>query len=159
MSHPIQDSLIFLNNIRENICESLDNMDDNEVENAKYFIMNEATDFQILHLITLGDLPENEYDINMEIVLWEYLKESVIKNYDELSESIDKDLLSDFIYDFGPTTPYGYSSADPILETHLESGMLSDDYLDETFGPSGFEIKPTSENISISNNRFLWSYS
>jgi len=131
MTNPIKDTLMFLSIARDTICESVENTNSEHKNDLINFIQNEASDLQIMSLLTLGELPEEKHNPFMESILWGLFKDSVVENYSVLSESISEEALDDIVFEMTPTGLDGYSSARPILEFQYAQGMLDDDFLNE----------------------------
>jgi hypothetical protein len=84
----------------------------------KNFIINEASDYEILHLAMKGDLPKDKFNVNKELMLFSKLKEQVLINYRDLSEFLTYKDLGLFLTEVGPIYPK-LSTAKPILEFYL----------------------------------------
>ncbi len=120
----ILDSLTFLSIARNVIRDSIDFSDIKEKKDLKYFITNEASDYQIMSLLIDETLPENKYDVIAESELWDRFKRSVTRNYKNLSESLNSNILENIIFEIGPVSNLGLSSMKPILEFQMNEGFL-----------------------------------
>jgi len=125
MLHPVLETLFFLKVARNNICESIKNSNVKEKQELTDYIQNEASDYEVMHLITLGEMPENKFDAVAEQEVWDIFKESIIMNTDQLREDVSQEDIMTVIYEMGPVSEMGYSSAAPILEFSRATGMLT----------------------------------
>lgn len=123
----IPDSILFLTSCRLAIKESV-NVDE---EMDKYtrmaltdFVMNEATDYQIMSIVVEDEYVEEKYDIVGEAYLFDQYKEMVVDNIDDFSSIMETEDLKSLLYEIGPISQEGLSTAAPILEFLHESGVL-----------------------------------
>jgi hypothetical protein len=95
------------------ICRST-RMENRELA-AEYFI-NEASDYEIMHTLVTGELPNEKYNQEAEVMMFGLLKQQLVESLDFIHESfVDK-----FIAEINSLYPY-YSTAKPILEFQLFS--------------------------------------
>ena len=85
MLHPVIESLLFLRLARNSICESIDQTDLQQKEELKSYIQNEATDYEVMHFITLGELPEDKFNKVNEQHVWDLFQRDMVKAYDYLT--------------------------------------------------------------------------
>jgi len=111
----LTDSMLFLLSARDTIKEVVGMSSIEHKDIVKNFVMNEASDYQIMSLLIDGTLPEEKYNVGEEMLLFSQLKEQVVSNYPILSEAIGEDLTRNLIFEVGPISP-DYSSAAPIVE-------------------------------------------
>lgn len=111
----IDDSMLFYLSARNTLKESIELTDPKKKKTLENFIMNEASDYEILSLLLTQELPENKYDLTKEAFLLSDLKELVIENYTEMSEMMGEVVTKDFILEVGPLYP-DFSTAAPLLE-------------------------------------------
>jgi hypothetical protein len=131
MKHPLN-SLLFLTMARKSICEIFDEESDDNNE-VKKFITNEASDYQIISILTTGDIPLEESTFDDEIIMWENFKRWVVTRsttlteiFDYISPEIMESVIEDITFEMGPVSDLFLSSAAPILEFHTESGYLQE---------------------------------
>lgn len=131
MKHPLN-SLLFLTMARKSICEIFDEETDDTNE-VKKFITNEASDYQIISILTTGDMPLEESTFEDEIIMWENFKRWVVTRsktltevFDYISPDIMETVIEDIVFEMGPVSDLFLSSAAPILEFHTESGYLQE---------------------------------
>lgn len=86
---------------------------ENKKEAANYFI-NEASDYEIMHTLVMGELPEEKYNQESEIMMFGLLKQQLVENLDV----IDEGFANKFIAEVNSLYPK-YSTAKPVLEFQL----------------------------------------
>ncbi len=146
MLHPTLESLFFLKLARTDVVESVEISDIEEKTELINYIQNEASDYEIMHLLTLGEMPENKFDNDNEQMVWEIFKRVLVQEFHTFDEEIQES-INDIIFEMGPVSGMGYSSAAPILELAKENGTLSNEYLNEKFGVSWTRNNPTQKKI------------
>lgn len=112
----LTDSMLFLLSVRDIIKEVVEMSSIEHKDTVKNFVMNEASDYQIMSLLIDGVLPEEKYNVGEEMLLFSRLKEQIVFNYPILSEAIGEDLTRNLIFEVGPISP-DYSSAAPIVNS------------------------------------------
>jgi hypothetical protein len=114
----VTNSILFLTCARHALKEQvlLSELEESKKVAFSEFLVNEATDYEVMSLLVDNALPEEKYNQEAEAYLFADLKEMVIENYSGLSESIGRDSLMSLVYEIGPVSAYGYSTAAPILE-------------------------------------------
>lgn len=114
----VTDSILFLSCARQALKEQVLKSKLEETKKIAFseFLVNEATDYEIMSLLVDNKLPEQKYNEEAEIQLFAEFKHMVIENYSDLSKTIDKGGLVSVIYEVGPISIHGYSTAAPILE-------------------------------------------
>jgi len=125
----IPDSILFLTSCRLAIKESLAVNEDME----KYtkmalvdYVMNEATDYQIMSIVVEDEYVDEKYNMFGEVELFDRYKEMVVENIDQFSSIMESEDLKSLLYEIGPVSQEGLSTASPILEFLYESGVLSE---------------------------------
>jgi len=79
----------------------------------KYFIQNEASDYQIMNIIVHNEIPIEKYNLVKENILWNQFKDLVY----------EKDIIiHKLILEMGPIIPYKLSSSRLILNFLREAG-------------------------------------
>jgi hypothetical protein len=79
------------------------------------FIRNEASDYQVMHLLLQGTLPKEKYNPVAEATLFSYFKESMLMNKDFVTEMVGEDIFDNVLNEVDSlymTT----STAKPVLE-------------------------------------------
>jgi len=131
MLHPILETLFFLKVARESVCGSIRS---SRVENKTAlinYIQNEASDYEVMHLVTLGEMPKEKFNYAAEQKVWELFKQTIIMNTESLKKEIRTSDIMNIVYEMGPVSQLGYSSAAPILEFDRANGRLNLSYLKE----------------------------
>ncbi len=128
MLHPLIESLLFLKLARQSVCESIDESSIKEKTELKDYIQNEASDYEVIHLVTLGEMPEDKFDDISEQVVWECFRKDIVKAYDyfAIEEGFDEKDIDRIIFEMGPISEYGLSSAQPIMELHQHNGFYKE---------------------------------
>jgi hypothetical protein len=111
------ESLNFLVCARASLMEMIKSSSVENKDGLINFLQNEASDYEIMHLLVRGDLPDKKFNHADEIRLFSDLKEQIILAYPQLLEHFDHSVLNSFLYEVDSVYP-NYSSAKPILE-HL----------------------------------------
>ena len=106
----ISDSILFLGCARIALSEIALASSIKDKDSVSDFILNEASDFQVMGLLIEGENP-GKYDPFKEIALFEDLKDQVLDNYFFTNEMIGEDVTNNIIHEIGAITPKGYSSA------------------------------------------------
>ena len=122
----ISKSLLFLTIARNTLCESVDKSNIPRKKIAKYWLTNEATDYEIMSLLMYETIPKNPNDIVAEHMIWENFKTLIYKNKRMLSEVIGPRLVREFLIEQGPVSRYGLSSAKPVVESYLKEDYKDD---------------------------------
>ena len=125
MLHPVLESLFLLKVARGYVSESIIGSDIEEKQELVNYIQNEASDYEVMHLVTLGEMPEVKFDEISEQAVWTVFKDMILMNTDALREDILEGEIKTIVYEMGPVSDFGYSSAAPILEFHKANGALS----------------------------------
>jgi len=129
MLHPVLESLFLLKVARGYVSESIMSSDIEEKQELVNYIHNEASDYEVMHLVVLGEMPEEKYDSIAEAGVWQLFKEFVIMNTETLKENMFEEDIMTIVYEMGPVSDFGYSSSAPILEFAKANGTLDNDYL------------------------------
>jgi len=140
----VPESILFLGSTRLTIAEIVKSSSLEEKKNLSNFILNEASDYQVMSLLMGEELPEKKSNIFEEERLFDDLKDLITANYLELTELVSGDVLNTIVHRVGSITPKGLSSAPPLLEFAVERGPASEKYfwekvLQEQFSPEDLE--------------------
>jgi hypothetical protein len=143
-------SLMFYLTLRETLKEFIDISDVNKKEKLKDFITNEATDYEILTLAINGELPKEKYDLANEHLLLSNLKESILENFEVISEIIDPSVIKSFIFEVAPLFP-DYSSNKSIAEFTISKnkGEILEEGIHDKLLDLGKKIDALSHKIKI----------
>ena len=116
MSVSIAKSILFYSSLREALCQSIRQSEVDDKAGACDFIMREATDFEVLHLITKGEMPEMSQNPLYEEVMLDEIKEYAFEYNDELSESFGDTFTTDLMEEVGILSIIGVGTQAPVLE-------------------------------------------
>lgn len=116
----IKESFLFLSICRDTLCEMYDN------EEIKYFIKNEASDYQIISMIVDGKIPTAKYNLKEEKKQWEIFQQTVCDN-------------SEMFIEMGPIIEYG-----------LTSNRTINSFLSEVSGDQGKYVQGLYDNMKSS---------
>lgn len=131
MLHPTLETLLFLKIARNTVCENINDSDIEEKTELKNYIQNEASDYEIMHLITLDEMPEVKFDNDNEEAVWEMFRRGIVENIDAISEDCRQEDINAMIFEMGPIAVQGLSSAAPIFEFAKANGQLTHEALTE----------------------------
>lgn len=131
MSHPVNESLIFLSIARNTLSDAISLSDKVNESKLVNFITNEASDYQIMSLLVDGTCPDEKFNSVEESKIWDKFSKSVMYEFKDLSKSIDPKSLETVVFEMGPVSSFGYSSAAPIMEFQMDQGFLTNKSLSE----------------------------
>ena len=132
----IAESILFLLSARESLSYMVEASSVDHKDELKNFLMNEASDYEIIHMLMHEEMPNEKYNFIEEIKLFSQLKEQVLINFNVLNKYIGES-VSTFINEVDTVYP-SYSSAAPILEFQLAT---KDHILNEVFDKEGVGIQ------------------
>jgi len=95
----VGDSILFLLAARtalSNIVESSKNKNSNSLIS---FIQNEASDYQVMHLLLHGTLPKEKYNPVAETILFSDFKESMMMNKDFVTEMVGEYVFNNVLHE------------------------------------------------------------
>jgi hypothetical protein len=126
MDQELSNSILFLVSARQALKETIEISEIDAVKQsmAINFVENEATDLQIMGMLTLGEVLEEKYNEELEYELYENFKDTILTNYTNLMEDIDEDALKSIIFEVAPISSEGLSTAKPIMEHMMATGLL-----------------------------------
>jgi len=102
----VLDSALFYNIAREVIKESIELKDIIVNKKLQDYIINEASNYEVLSLLLTNKFPEKVNDsIVEETLLFSELKEKIIENFEEVSEMVGSDNVKDFIFEVTSLPP------------------------------------------------------
>lgn len=116
----LSNSLLFLAAAREAVALALNESEccvESEIEKLQEYILKEASDYEIMHLLVKEDVPERkDFDIFDEIVLFEQFKNNIAANKKKLTKVFTEQFINHVVENIEPVTNKGYSSAFSVLE-------------------------------------------
>jgi len=107
------ESLTFLAIARETLAESV-----NE-KTSKDFLVNEATDFEILHLLVSGKFPKVRESAKAEQAIMDSLKTYVLENKNTFCTFLGPSAISTFILEVDVVSPLNISSSFKFIKENL----------------------------------------
>ena len=123
MLQSVRNSILFLALARNTICEMVEkNLDENistKTELTNY-IQNEASDYEIIHLLATNNMPEEKYDIVDEEIAWQAFRHQIVQDFSTLSENIEPSILDEVVFNLGSVTSLSLSSASPLREARAD---------------------------------------
>ncbi len=121
------ESINFLTCLREVIdLSSADGLTEDEKSSLSSFIMNEASDYEVMHFAMTGQFPDEKYNSVSEAILIEEIKNDLIGNSFELCESLGEDKFENLVESLVPLSDYGLSSSQSILEYLINTNLITD---------------------------------
>jgi hypothetical protein len=113
----VAESILFLLSAREALSYIVEESSVDHKEELKNFLMNEASDYEIMHMLIHEEMPNEKYDFANEVRLFSDLKEQVLMNFNTIGEYLGEGAVT-FINKVDTVYPE-FSSAAPILEFQL----------------------------------------
>jgi len=111
----IGDSVLFLLASREALANIVEATGSENSEELVKFIYTEASDYEVMHLLLNGTLPEEKYSDYGELELFSALKESMLMNKDFVVEITGEEIFDNIINEVDSVYPL-LSTAAPVLE-------------------------------------------
>ena len=123
MSNKIKDTVEFLSIARLAIAESFKLFEDKQTaKDMIEFIVNEASDYQVMDLLVNQNISEHKYMPETEKLIWAKFQSRIVENVDTLTSDIDIDALHS-VLEMEPVGQHGFSSAVPVMEFQVNNGM------------------------------------
>ena len=96
----IKKSLLFYKSLRLSLC--------NENKEMNKYLMEEASDYEILSLVLTGKKPDEKSNIFSEMYLFDQFKKQIRENYYSIQDNFE--MIDEILTDVGPIEHLGYSS-------------------------------------------------
>ncbi len=141
----IAESILFLLSARETLSCMVEASSVDHKNELKNFLMNEASDYEIIHMLMHEEMPNEKYDFTNEVRLFSDLKKQVLINYNIISEHMGESVQT-FIDEVDTVYP-DFSSAMPVLEFQLST---KDNALEEK--APGVYMKKSGLGMTISGD-------
>ena len=93
----IGESVLFLLSARDTLASMVAESDHGNADEMIGFLLDEATDYEIMSLLVDGKLPEERYNEGHEYVLFSKLKEGVLMNASAIAEAMGSATFNDFM--------------------------------------------------------------
>ncbi len=142
----IAESILFLLSARETLSYMVESSSVDHKSALKNFLVNEASDYEIMYMLVHEKMPVEKYNFVDEIILFSNLKEQVLINFNTIGKYIGED-ISTFINEVDTVYP-NFSSAAPILEFQLAT---KDHILNEVFDKEGVGIQKVVDYMKHGN--------
>ena len=120
----LQESLLFSISARETLCLLVNESKISHKTELKSFLINEATNYQIMSLIIDGILPLDEINYFDELVLFERMRIEVKENKDFIYELFGVDLFDDITKKVDSINPE-FFNVKPLLEDNMDPKIRS----------------------------------
>jgi len=111
----IGESVLFLLSARNTLADMVFESGHENWETMAHFLVNEASDYEVMSLLVDGVLPDEKYNNGHEAYLFSSLKESMLMNAVFVSEAVGKQTFSDFMTKVDRVYPH-LSTQGPMLE-------------------------------------------
>lgn len=111
----VGDSVLFLLAARTALSNIVAESKNKSKKELISFIRNEASDYEVMHLLLKGTMPEAKYDDVAEMLLFSEFKESMMMNKDFVTEMIGEDIFNNVLNEVD-SLYMGTSTAAHILE-------------------------------------------
>jgi len=146
----LKESLLFLLSMRETLCLLIDESNISYRKKLKSFIINEASDYQIVSLIVDGELPLNESHYFNELVLFERIRLEVKQNKDLVCEMFGADIFDDVAKKVDSISPK-FSTRKPLLEAVYDPNSIENMLKNAGRGP----VEPSKYKIGAKTQKML----
>lgn len=127
----IKESVIFLNFAREALTSVIECAKSEHTEDLVNFVMNEASDYQVMHLLTYNCLPTSEGTIIDEENVFEDFRTAIMLNEDVVDETVYEGFSLEMISELGPVTPYLSGIGSHIMMESVLSGDITEEMMFE----------------------------
>lgn len=111
----ISESVLFLLSARSTLAEMVEDSGHENADVMINFLMNEASDYEIVSLLTTGALPNEKYNPMAEAYLFSLLKEQALRSSETITEMMGQASFNDFMGKVNSVYPT-MSTNGPVLE-------------------------------------------
>jgi hypothetical protein len=147
----LKESLLFLLSMRETLCILVNESKIPYKKELKSFIINEASDYQIISLIVDGELPLSESQHFNELVLFERIRLEVKENKNLICEMFGVDVFDDITKKIDSIGPK-FSTRKSLLEVEDDNPYSIQNML-KNAGKN--PVKPSKYPIDPKTQKFL----
>ena len=141
----IAESILFLLSARESLSYMVEQSSVGHKDKLKNFLMNEASDYEIMYMLIHEQMPNEKYNFIEEIKLFSNLKEQVLINFSGLNKYIGESVQT-FINEVDTVYPE-FSSAAPILEFQI----ATKDHILNEFDKEGVGVQKVVDYMKPGN--------
>jgi len=146
----IAESILFLLSARESLCNTVEASSIEHKDELKNFLMNEASDYEIIYTLMHEEMPNEKYNFVDEIILFSKLKEQVLINFNSLNKYMGESVQT-FIDEVDTVYP-DFSSATPILEFQIAT---KDNVLNEVFDKEGVGVQKVIDWLGATGRKAI----
>jgi len=111
----IADSVLFLLSARTALANVVEESNLKEKDELVNFLFNEASDYEIMHLLVTNEMPDEKFNEVAEQYLFSILKEQMLRNSNVITEAIGEDIFNNVLYEVDSVFP-DLSTTTPVLE-------------------------------------------
>lgn len=115
----VGESILFLLSARNSLANTVFESDHKNSNEMVSFLMNEATDYEIMSLLVTGKLPEEKYNIAIESYLFSFLKEQILKSHNMVVEAIGEASFNSFLEEVDHVFPE-MTTTRPMIDFYQE---------------------------------------
>ncbi len=116
----IGDSVLFLLSSRAALANIVEASGPENSKGLISFIHNEASDYEVMHLLLKGSLPTEKYNTVAEMILFSEFKESMLLNHDFVTEMVGQAIFDNVLNEVDSLYMQG-STARPVLEFDMHT--------------------------------------
>ena len=116
----VGDSVLFLLSSRVALANIVEASKTENAAELVSFIHNEASDYEIMHLLMNGSLPEEKYNDVAEMLLFSEFKESMMMNHEFVTEMVGEDIFENILHEVD-SLYMAYSTAKPLIEFEAQT--------------------------------------
>ncbi len=115
----IGESVLFLLSARNTLSEMIAESQHESTKEMTSFLINEASDYEIMSLLVTGKLPNEKYNIAAEGYLFSFLKEQVLMCHDVVVEAVGNETFNSFMQEVDQVFP-AMNTTKPLVEFYQE---------------------------------------
>lgn len=115
----VGESVLFLLSARNSLANTVIESKHENVDEMVDFLVNEASDYEIMSLLVTGKLPEEKYNINIESYLFSFLKEQVLKDHEVVVEAVGPETFDSFMQEVDQVFPE-MTTTRPMMKFYQE---------------------------------------
>jgi len=139
------DSVLFLLSARTALANIVQESDMKEKDELTKFLFNEASDYEVMHLLITNEMPDEKYNEVAEQYLFSILKEQMLRNSKVVTEAIGEDVFNNVLNEVDSLFPE-LSTTTPVLEfyAHQYRDIALGAYIFESSNPELQEARHTA---------------
>lgn len=154
----VTDSVLFLMAARTSLANIAESSISENTDALVDFIYNEASDYQVMHLLLQGSLPDRKYDPASEAALFSAFKESMLINKGFVTEMVGENIFENILYEVD-SLYMATSTTKSVLEfeSHSDPEVALACYISE--GPSRFDFSRAMSNADLAKKKLMHAVS